>query len=272
MKHASIATPARSPGTSPTSFPVRAFASTEPAAAPTLSVPDHGHDFARVSVARPTATPSSAPAASLGATVQRVKARPIARPEDRMKRWATRGGIRKKKRRLPTGRYATKTGDVTVSGLFGQRMTQAQKGDYGGESLGSVPSYAAVRDNLPDSALGALLGKKVGARLTHKQRLAAALGSALIHVSEEDREPGASKVIRALTRSRMADSSATHPLDPAVNPAVGKKGAQKMRDLLQGKIPLSKEQSKALIDHASESSGDDDPHSGFRLGVVKKKP
>jgi len=259
VKQASIGKPTPPAGALRTFSGTRPFVPTGLAASPALSpsaasIARQGHDFATVSV-------------SVGAPVQRVSSK----GQDQLRRWAKRGRLRKAKHRIAPGRYSTPTGNVTVTGLFGQRMTQARKDDYGGETLGSVPSYSDVRANLPDRALNALLGGKVAGKLTSRQRLAASLGTALTHVSEEDREPGSSKFVRALIRRRLAKPTAEHPFDEAVNPAVGFGGAAKMRDFLEGKRPLTEPQREAVDQYASDSSDDDDPYHALRKGIIKKE-
>jgi hypothetical protein len=268
----------------------RPFAPAGPAAFPALSAPAgpdarHGHDFARVSVSGRAAAPApsseaarvdapaSAPSASGGAPVQRVNApkkKKAPKAKDRMRRWQKRSAARKARGRLGTGRYDTPTGPVTVSGLFGQLMTQTRKADYGNKSLGSVPDYSTVRAHLPDSALSAaLFGGKPPGTLSHHQRLAASIASALTNVSEEDREPGYGKFARALGRKRLADRTAAHPFDPAVNPAVVKGGAAKMRDLLSGNVPLNKAQRDAVDGYASDSSNEGKPNYAIRRRIIK---
>lgn len=263
MQQGTVARRAAPRGATPTSSFTRPFA---PATSPALSSPagsavGNGHELASVAV-------------SGGAPLQRnkkVKAKAQAKAEERMGRWQDRSEGRKEDERLPTGRYETLTGPVTVSNLFKQRMTQARKEDYGDESLGSVPDYAEVMKNLPDKALkSAMLGGKVPGKLTNKEKLATSLASTLTHVSEEDREPGYGKFARALTRKYLEDGS-EHPFDPTVNPAVGKGGAKRMRDVLSGKTPLTKSQREAIDKYASDSSDEDEKYYGLRKKLFTVK-
>lgn len=179
-------------------------------------------------------------------------------PTERLHRWFKRGSARRERGRHVTGRFQTSTGKVTVSGVFGQRWSQTRKEDYGGETLGSVPPYSAVKSELPDWALRAVHAKLSAAqrkKLTKRQRLAASLATALPNVSEEDRAPGIGKLTRALARQRVADPTKPHPFDASVNPAVST--AEEARELVSGKTKLGAAQKSAIEGYASDSSDDE---------------
>ncbi len=192
--------------------------------------------------------------------------------EERLARAEERSAKRKQIDRMEKGRIDTPFGLGTVSGLWGQRMTQTRKGDYGGETFGSVPAYGPVMDHLPDRALpGILNSDDAPTDLTDKEKLAGTTASLLTHVSEEDREPGSGKFARALIRRRIADSAAPHPFDPNVNPAVTEGGPQKMRDLIAGSTPLSAGQRSAIDQYASDSSASEDEYYGKRKGLMRRR-
>ncbi len=182
--------------------------------------------------------------------------------EDRLRRMRERGEARREARgRVPTGRYQTPTGMTTVSGLFGQRMSQARKEDYGGETFGSTPPYAGLQANIPDAAV-ANLGypqAAVPTGLTHRQRLAVALTHTLANASEEDRAPGYGSYSRAMARDyARTGGQDSHPLHASVNPA--RISAEEARDLMAGRTALSDQQRRALEEDSEPSSDSDDDY------------
>lgn len=180
--------------------------------------------------------------------------------EERLARMHDRGVARSDRGRIDTGRYDTPTGPTTLSGLFGQRMTQSRQSDYGGESFGRLPPYAGLQGNIPDAALPLLANRNAPApALSDRQRLATALTHTLAHGSEEDRAPGTSSYFRAMTRDyRRHQGDGQHPLSVANFPA--RSTAQEQRDLMEGRTALSEQQRRALEDDSGESSDEEDPH------------
>lgn len=179
-------------------------------------------------------------------------------PKDRLLRWSKRGSARRERGRFARGRYQTSTGPITIGGLFGQRMTQARKGDYNEETYGSIPPYASLKKDLPGWAMAAIykqLPKAQLKKLTTRQKLAASLSTGVSNISEEDRAPGIAKLTRALARQRVADPTKPHPFDASVNPAVST--AEEARDLVSGKTKLNKSQKSAIEDYASDSSDEE---------------
>ncbi|MBE8907102.1 hypothetical protein [Enterobacter asburiae] len=180
--------------------------------------------------------------------------------EERINRMDSRGTSRKNKKRIPQGRYKTPTGNVTVSGLFGQRMTQSRKEDYGGETFGSVPPYKFIQSSIPDDALP-LLSDPMSTKpeLTDRQRLATSLAYSLVHVSEEDRVPGTSAYFRAMNRDYIRTrGDGSHPLSSENFPA--RITAKEQRKLIGGQTKLTDQQKRALEFDSGESSDEDEEH------------
>ncbi|HEU0055429.1 MAG TPA: DUF4157 domain-containing protein, partial [Longimicrobium sp.] len=195
---------------------------------------------------------------------------PGATAEERMDRWRQRGEARKARGRLPTGRYQTPTGPVTVSGLWGQRMTQGRMEDYDDETFGSVPPYSGIR-GLPDTVLPPMVNPHAPTGgLSEREKLGSSLGTSLVHASEEDREPGSSKFIRALIRRRIANPAAPHPFHASVNPSVPTGGAAAMRALLRGDTAPNADQRAAVDGYASDSSDEDEDYAGPRKGLMRR--
>lgn len=238
--------------------------------------------------ASPGSTPGRGPVAAMGFPIQRahaMKTRSQAKakkkaeedPEQRARRaatrlgrWHTRGVARKAEHRFPTGRFKTSTGIITISPLHRQRITQAQKTDYGGQSFGGIPPYSGLSKELVEDAISALFQKlpsSVVKRLSRRQKLATSLATGLSNVSENDKAPGMAKLIRALARRRAQDASAPHPLDPKVNPAVST--AAEARDLMSGETDLNEDQIRAITDYGSDSSDEEDEDMPLRTGLLK---
>ena len=185
--------------------------------------------------------------------------------EDRLARMRQRGLARRGRGRIPTGRHQTPTGMVTMSGLFGQRMTQSRRGDYGGETFGSVPPYARLQGNIPNNALPNLRDPQapVPRGLSNRQRLGTSLAFSLAHGSEEDRAPGTSAYFRAMTGDYIRRGyEGDHPLSIESFPA--RSTAQEQRDLMEGRTPLTERQRRALEDDSEPSSDEDDDYFLFR--------
>jgi hypothetical protein len=135
--------------------------------------------------------------------------------------------------------------------------------DYQGETHGSMPSYAPVAANVPRNALPSLLGGTPPANLTPRQSAATTVMSLLAHASEEDAAPGAGKFQRATIRRATRDPN-FNPYAPENNPAVDPRGHTLQRDLLAGRTSLSATHRETVDDHASDSSGVDEPYYPFR--------
>ncbi len=182
--------------------------------------------------------------------------------EDRLERMRERGERRKEIHgRIPTGRYDTPTGPTTLSGLFKQRMTQSRKGDYGGQTFGSVPPYSGLQAVIPPNALSTLSDRhSPGPQgLSDRQRLATSLAHTLTNASEEDRVPGTSSYNRAIVRDYVrTGGQGYHPLSTALLPA--RSSAQEQRDLMEGRISLSDQQRRALEEDSASSSEAEDNH------------
>ncbi len=190
--------------------------------------------------------------------------------ETRIARAVERSQRRRERGRLDRGFFTTQTGELTINRIYGQRMSQTSKKFYGGESLGSLPAYSAVREGVSRETAPAIYGADVDVSgMSNSSRLAATLGIGLANVSEEDREPGAGKFIRALARRYSAEADAKHPFDPAVNPSVGKGGAQDMRELLGGQTRLSNYQRDTYDAYASDSSDSEDDYFVRRKKVIR---
>ena len=191
----------------------------------------------------------------------------------RLRRWARRADARKAKGRFPVGRYDTDAGPVGISfGRHQQLMTRTRKGDFGGNTFGSVPPYADIKRAMPPGGLKALhsrVPKATTNRWTPRQKLATTLAIGLQHASENDRAPGLGKLVRSLARRREADPTAPHPLDTSVNPAVST--AQEARDLMSGTTKLNADQRTAIDDYASDSSDDDDDDQPIRLNMFRPR-
>jgi hypothetical protein len=181
--------------------------------------------------------------------------------ESRIERMHQRGEARRKRDRIPKGRYQTPTGMTTVSGLFGQRMTQSRKDDYGGETFGSVPPYAKLQANLPNNTLSSLSDTKAAVPdgLSDRQRLATSLVFTLAHGSEEDRAPGTSAYFRAMVRDYVSTGQqGEHPLSSTLFPA--RSTAQEQRNLMEGRISLNNQQRRALEEDPEPSSDEEDDY------------
>jgi hypothetical protein len=191
-------------------------------------------------------------------------------PTDRLHRWFKRGSARRERGRFATGRYRTSTGPISISGVFGQRWTQARKEDYEGETFGSVPPYATLKKELTREKLRSIFSKLPPSqikKLTPRQRLAASLAVGLPNVSEEDRAPGIGKLTRALARQRIAEPKKPHPFDASVNPAVST--AEEARDLVSGKTKPGPHQESAIDKYASDSSDDEAEDFARRSGILE---
>ena len=181
--------------------------------------------------------------------------------EERLKRMHSRGVLRRKEKgRIPIGRYNTPTGLTTMSGLFGQRMTQSRQADYGGETFGSVPPYLHIQKNIPNEALSLLSDRNSSLPiLTNRQSLATSLAHTLVHGSEEDRAPGTSSYFRAVNRDYVrTQGNGQHPLSIENFPA--RSTAKEQRDLMEGRTVVSEQQRNALENDSAESSDEDEPH------------
>lgn len=181
--------------------------------------------------------------------------------EDRLERMRQRGEARRGRNRISVGRYQTPTGPTTLSGLFGQRMTQSRMEDYGNQTFGSVPPYSGLQANLPDNALPPLRDAQaeVPIGLSHRQRLAASLTHSLAHGSEEDRAPGTSAYFRAMVGNYIrTGGQVDHPLSRWSFPA--RSSAQEQRDLMEGRTPLDNHKRQALEEDSAPSSDEDDDH------------
>lgn len=181
--------------------------------------------------------------------------------ESRIERMHQRGVARSLRNRIPKGRIQTPTGMVTISGLFGQRMTQSRKDDYGGQTFGSVPPYSNLQANLPDNALPTLRDKQapVTLGLSDRERLASSLAFSLAHGSEEDRVPGTSAYFRAMAGDYLrTGGQGDHPLSVRLFPA--RSTAQEQRNLMEGRTPLNDQQRRALEDDPELSSDEEEDH------------
>jgi hypothetical protein len=202
---------------------------------------------------------------------------PLKPPRDpaavRMKRAAERQKARNERGPFETGQYDHNVGIVGISGINRQRIAQTNKANYGGETFGSFPDYRDVRANLDyPGAHRAIYDPdfKPPSGLTHKQRIATGLGAALSNVSEDYRAPGIGKFIRAAARRHDSDPSLEHPLDPAINPAVGPKGPELSRQLMTG-VGLTEAQKDAFDGYASDSSDEEEDHFPTRTRMLRKR-
>lgn len=194
--------------------------------------------------------------------------------EHRMKRWAARDEKRKARARFETGQYDHNAGIVGIAGFNRQRISQTNKDNWGGDSLGKIPDYVDVRKNLNyPGAYRAIYDPdfRPPPGLSNSQRIATVLSASLSNVSEADKIPGIPKFIRAAARRHDSDSSLEHPFDPAMNPAAGKKGAQPSREFMAGKSGLTASQRDAIDNYASDSSADEDDYFAKRTGMLRKR-
>lgn len=181
--------------------------------------------------------------------------------EDRLARMHARGQARRARGRIPSGRYQTPTGMATLSGVFGQRMSQTRQADYGGHTFGSLPPYAGLQTHIPFAAIDSLghQDAAVPVGLTNRQRNAVALGHTLANGSEEDRAEGYSGYHRAVLRDyTRTGGQGAHPFSQEMYPA--RTSAQAARDLMEGNTELSAQQRRALEEDSELSSDSDDDY------------
>jgi len=180
---------------------------------------------------------------------------------DRLERMRQRGEKRRDTLgRIPIGQYETPTGRTTLSGLFGQRIAQAQKANYGGQTFGKMPPYASLEGNIPNDGMNTLgySGAPVPV-LTDSENLATALATTLANGSEEDRAPGYGAYMRAMARHHVrTDGQGDDPLSEAMNPA--RTSASAARALMEGRTELSEQQIQALEEDSEPSSDSDDDY------------
>ena len=196
----------------------------------------------------------------------------------RIKGAAAREERRKERGRFAAGRYLTTTGPGTISGMFGQRMAQTRASDYGGHTLGSLPSYDAIRSELfasPElkilaarSIAGELPQAEIAALgLTGAQHNALTLANIVSNVSESDRNPGYAKYLRGASRAYLANpEEGLHPLDYAMNPATEHGGAGKAREFL-----ATPEQWSESHIAAAEAMSDDSDAEADDYGPLRKR-
>lgn len=190
----------------------------------------------------------------------------------RLARANQRGIQRKATQRVPAGRYLVGGGEVpvTISPIYRQRISQTRRENFDNRTLGSIPKYSRMQENLnyPD-APRALFdpGFTPPRGLSPEQRMATGLAAAASNVSEPDKAGGADKLIRALARRHISEPGAPHPLDPAVNPMVT--SAPYGRSVMSGATKLNADQQAAVDRYFSDSSDSEDPPFALRSGMLR---
>ncbi len=189
--------------------------------------------------------------------------------EERLANMSNRGERRRQVHgRIPRGRPQSPYGPTTLrSGYGDQSWTQSRRGDYDGETFGSLPSYQSVQGELRDDQLPLLSRRRTRsprpAGLSPRNRLAGALTHTLVHGSEEDRAPGTSSYFRAVARQyTRSGGQGHHPLSEEMLPA--RRSAQDQRDLMQGNAQINAQQRDALENDSASSSDSEDEHFVYK--------
>jgi hypothetical protein len=212
------------------------------------------------------------------------KARPArGKAEEMLARAHGRGKVRitsterpdsRKKDLIARGFYITASGPVTVGygGQTRQMIVQTKKEFYNDETLDPhYPTYSSVKAHLPD--VRALYDPewKPPEDTPALGRAAASAGAAMVNVSEPYFAPASDKFVRSLAKRHAGNPKAPHPLDEAVNPAVGEGGHERMAALMSGETALNEDQRAAIEEWSDSSAAEDDPFA-TRSGILKTDP
>lgn len=174
---------------------------------------------------------------------------------------------------IKRGFYTTPSGPVTVGfgGQSRQMMAQTNREYYNGATLGPYPAYSSVKEHLPDVRALYDAEWKPPKDTPPLGRAAASAGAAMVNVSEPYFAPASDKLVRSLAKRHAGNPKAPHPLDEAVNPAVGTDGHQRMAKLMSGETALNEDQRAAIEEWSDSSAAEDDPFA-TRSGMLKTDP